>query len=77
MSEIQATRVWELARREGWSMPELARRMGVSRQYVYFVRSGQRTLGAAFIRGARRAFPGYPLDWLFPADPIEPRREAV
>jgi transcriptional regulator with XRE-family HTH domain len=67
------TRVFSLAKKEGWSVRELAAHMGISFQYAYYVRAGDRAIGLAFIEGARRAFPDYPLDWLFPADDPDER----
>jgi transcriptional regulator with XRE-family HTH domain len=71
------TRVWELADRERWTLRQLSARMGVSHQHLSMVRRGRRGIGRDFISGARRAFPGYPLDWLFPEEPEAPRREAI
>lgn len=66
---LSQTRVWDVMEREGYrSLRKLARAMGVSVQYLSTIRRGERPIGAAFIRGARRAFPEYPLDYLFPAD---------
>lgn len=66
---ITSTRVWDIAAREGYpSLRKLARAMGVSVQYLSRIKRGEQPIGAAFIAGARRAFPDYPLDYLFPSE---------
>ena len=39
--------------------------MGISKQQVYRVRTGDRGINEKFIIGAVKAFPGYKLDDLF------------
>lgn len=62
------TKVFELQAERGWSVRELARRMGISDAQVVRVRNGQRGISRSFMEGALRAFPGSTLDDLFPAD---------
>lgn len=69
---MQHTRVFAEQERRGWSLSELARRMGCDPSYVGRVRSGDRPIRGAFIEGARRAFPELPLDYLFPAEQPQP-----
>lgn len=66
------TRVFEIAARHGYpTQRQLARAMGLDEAAVSRVRRGQRRITAQFIEGARRAFPGYAYEYLFPADEPE------
>ena len=62
-------RVLELSEREGWTDTELARRLGVSGSYISRLRHGSRDVSIPLIVGARRVWPDFPLDYLFPRDP--------
>lgn len=63
---MEHTRVWELADGQGWSQADLASKMGISETLISRTKRGERPIGRMFIEGARRAFPEYTLDWLFP-----------
>ncbi|HLH24807.1 MAG TPA: helix-turn-helix transcriptional regulator [Chloroflexota bacterium] len=65
----QHTRAWELAAREGWSLREFARRVGLSHSILIDYREGRRPYSARFILGVRRLWPEYAFDWLFPQTP--------
>ncbi len=63
---IIRTTVFDLAEAYGYrSDRALARAMGVNPNVIGLVRSGRMGVGPAFIRGAKRAFPGKTLDDLF------------
>jgi transcriptional regulator with XRE-family HTH domain len=44
---------------EDWSDARMASELGVSKTHWYYISSGQREPGAAFLRAAMRRFPEY------------------
>jgi len=52
-----------LARAEGLTHTALARRLGISRSYLFRLLNGQRRPGVKFIYGLRAAFPQYSPDF--------------
>lgn len=66
------TRVFEIAEQEGCvGVNALARRMGVAPSTISRVQRGKAVISVEFIEAARRAFPGYSLDELFPPDDVK------
>ena len=59
------TRVFELCNGKYRNLAELARTMEISKDLIYRVRRGDRSISERFILGATRAFPGYKLGDLF------------
>jgi hypothetical protein len=63
------TIVFNIAKEFGYkSDRQLAIAMGISTASICRVKKGMQGVGADFIDGARRAFPGKTLDELFPSD---------
>ncbi len=65
-----ATRVFEpeLMKRHGYtSLRQLARAMQMNDSSLVLVRQGNAGIGRKFIEGARLAYPGYSLEYLFPS----------
>ena len=62
-----------LTRAEGLSHAALARRLGISRSYLFRLLRGERRPGIKFLYGLRTAFPQYSPDFFVVPDRREGR----